>query len=553
MTKDSGISSRRIFWVFCLLVLLLAAALRTHDISKRSLWLDEAIAANVAQGSLFQTLILTRALHSAPIVHPLILYGVERVSATPLAVRLPSLSASVLAVLLMLCLAQIPDIGYLGAGLSGLMMSVSAMQVRYAQEVREYSLSVLYAALLLFLFLWHTRHKTDKEPILLYVALFIAPFVQYGLVLFGCGIIAALLILMASGSRERKPLRIIIASASLAFGGFLSLLLTLRYQWGDSAPYLEDFYYTHGKNIVGFALSHTHSVITAFLPGLAVGVITLVAVCVSVFWCIRLRVLPPLTVLAFTSSGIVLICAIVHEYPYGPVRQCLFLSPVIVTFAAVSLAQACDRFRGYGRKVLSAVIVLTIAVSGVAQLRSMNPYQEIENIRPVLATLTPNLQPHDTVYIYPGAVPAVNFYMKSEKLDLVYGNYHQDAPDLYTPEIESSTDARCTRLWLVFSHVYRDEPQQILRDLSLRWDVEPVVSTTGSALYLARRGFPMEASGSSNSPSNALSLTSTKTIESPASFWDWSIRNCSRPFCKNTAFLSRQLSYVQSQHSLSNR
>jgi hypothetical protein len=542
MDTKVRLSKRHLYLLVCLFLMLLAAILRFHRIAQRSLWLDEAIAANISRGTLPQTVILTWAFHSAPIVDPLTLYAVEKVSTSPFAVRLPAVVASLLAVLMMLCMARLPSVGYRSAGLAGLMMSVSSFQVRYAQEVREYSLSVLYAVLLLFLFLSCTRNETSRGPIPLYLALFVAPFVQYGLAIFGCGILSALLILAVTGSRRRKLRQLAIASGSLAVGGTLSFLLTLRYQWGDAAPYLDNFYYSHGTSLIRFTASNTHHIVTAFLPGLGVGALATIAVCFSIYSCVRNEVVVPLVVLAFTSMGTVLACGILHKYPYGAIRQCLFLSPVLCVFAAVSLVQLCNRFRGNTKQAFFAVVVCTVVLSGVVQIRDMKPYAEIENIQAVLSTLRGNLQPQDSVYIYPGAVPAVDYYVKTRDPHFIYGNYHQEAPDQYLPEILSHVNASNKTVWLVFSHIYRDEDQRIIRSLNSEWSVGPVLAATGSSLYRAQR----RSAPGSRSPNYAASAVAysaeTETAISERSFWDWNIQNCSRPVCKSPGVISQRVS-----------
>jgi predicted membrane-bound mannosyltransferase len=100
----------RAFLLVSVFILLFAVALRIYRIGQRSLWYDEAVAANISRGTLVETLTLTRARHSAPITHPLLLYVVEKVDTGPLAVRGPSLVASVLAVFMMLSLVTIPSI-----------------------------------------------------------------------------------------------------------------------------------------------------------------------------------------------------------------------------------------------------------------------------------------------------------------------------------------------------------------------------------------------------------------------------------------------------------
>src|SRR5271155_2194598 len=79
----------RVFLLVSIFIVLLATSLRVYRISKRSLWLDEASAANSSRGTWREALPLTRGFHSAPITDPLILSAVEKVSTEPLAVRLP--------------------------------------------------------------------------------------------------------------------------------------------------------------------------------------------------------------------------------------------------------------------------------------------------------------------------------------------------------------------------------------------------------------------------------------------------------------------------------
>ena len=79
-------------------IILLASSLRIYHVSQRSLRLDEAGAADIFPGTAVETLALIRALHRAPIVHPLLIQTTEAVSTRPLVVRLPSLLASILTV-----------------------------------------------------------------------------------------------------------------------------------------------------------------------------------------------------------------------------------------------------------------------------------------------------------------------------------------------------------------------------------------------------------------------------------------------------------------------
>lgn len=520
--SDSKRTSHRVFLVLSALIILLAASLRIYHVAQRSLWLDEAIAANISRGTLAQTLTLTRSLHSAPITDPLILYAAERLSSGPLAVRLPSVMASILAVFLMLCFVTIRSIGYKIAGLAALMLSVSATQIRYAQEVREYSLSVLCGAVLLYVFLSYVSKKEEhSSPIPLYCALFFAPLVQYGLVLFSCGVLSALLIVdFTSGKHGRRLAQIMAGSGFLALGGLLSFFLTLRYQWGDDAWYLKDFFWVPGSNLFHFAFSNTHHLITFLLPGLGTALISMLAILIQLVASIRARSLPPLMVLACTSFGIVLACSILHLYPYGGIRQCLLLAPLLSLLASTSLVQVADRIRGRANAPVFVAIVCVVVISGGFQIRLLKPYEEVEDIQRVLLSLRSNIEPGDNVYIYPGAVFAVDFYMTKRDPRFMYGDYHQQTPEKYVSEILSGLAPETNRLWIVFSHIYRDEDQRILHDLSQGWNVEPLLSVQGSALYRAsRRAVAMAESPTKDSKSPVVA------DHTHDSFWEWNIRN----------------------------
>lgn len=520
------IHKNRLFLLASVLIILFASSLRVYHISQRSLWLDEALAANISRGTLPQTLILTRGLHSAPIIDPLVLYVTEKISTGPLAVRFPSLLASIAAVFVMLCFATIPSVGYKTAGLSATMLAVSAVQVRYAQEVREYSISVLYAAVLLYVFLSYTSKREEPQsPILLYLTLFVAPFVQYGLVLFGFGILAALLISMVTDQNRRSNIwQLITASGFLAMGGLLSFLLTLRYQWGEDAWYLKDYYLAPGSSFLRFAVTNTHHLFTFFLPGLAAAAISLVAILIHVGTAIRARTVPPLTVLAFTSVGIVLVCGTLHVYPYGGTRQCLFLAPALCLFSAISLVQISNRFTEAANKAVFGAFVFVVLASGLAQFRSFKPYSEIEDIQQVLRGLQARIQSGDGVYVYSGAVPAVDFYVKERDSRFIYGDFHRQAPEMYVSEILTSLAPKTERLWIVFSHVQQDEDQRIVHDLSANWNVNSALSVTGSSLYLASR--KAGAVDVTSAPQHGPVVGAPPL---PDTFWDWNIRNGRNP------------------------
>ena len=511
-----------------LLIFLIACALRTDHIGRRSLWLDEAIAANISRGAWSQAMVLVRGIDSAPVIHPFLLYVVERAPVTATTVRLPSMLASVGAVLVLFLLGRIPSYGYQAAGLSALMMSVSAFQIRYAQEVREYSLAALCAALMLYALLSYTDKKGAQIPLLLCLVLAVCPLVQYGLVLLGGSVLLSLAVLALASRNRRTILHVLIAGASLAAGGLTSYMLTLRYQWSGLPSYLEDYFYAPGKGLLHFAVSNTHHLITGFLPGLTISVLALAAVAVDVILSLRRKSVSALTILAFVSVGTVLACSILQKYPFGAIRQCIFLSPILLAYAGYSLTELSRLFPGRTKTMVFAAIACVAILSGALQIRSQHPYAEIEDMHSVLTALNAQMLSGDVAYIYPGAVPAVDFYIRSRDPRFIYGNYHQQARQEYVPEIEAGAGPGTGRLWIVLSHVYQDEDQRILADLGRKWKLESVLSAKGSALYLAQRRAPQPGDVAGSEASQVPLNASARG----GNFWQWNLRNCDRDICR---------------------
>ena len=182
-------------------VLLVAAALRFYDLAADSLWYDEAVAALNSQGSFTETVERTRAFNTSPILYPLALWAVQKVEVSNFSVRLLPAVGSAATVAVLLFLLPGAGAGRRTALFAGALAAVSSAAVAEAHGVREYSLDALAAALLLVGLL---RHLGGRGRVLLPLALFLGPFVQYGLVLFG-GAVLAVAVLFGGGSGDRPP------------------------------------------------------------------------------------------------------------------------------------------------------------------------------------------------------------------------------------------------------------------------------------------------------------------------------------------------------------
>lgn len=481
----------RTFIVSVLFILTVAVLLRWYHFDQRSLWYDELITANASNGTLQDALDNTRLYSSAPALHPILLQIVERFSDSPMAVRLPSVLAGVLAVIVLMVTAR-QAVGRRGAVFAGLMFALSASQIRYSQEVREYSLAVLTAALMLLAYVKYTRAESRRWPLsVLCALLLVAPFVQYGLVLFGAAIVGAMLVVrLAQGSNPwRVATEVGAAGLSLGAGGLGSLLLTLRHQLYLFGVHQEGgFYYDpemHYNFLIFIADRSLDLFSFVYLGPLLLGLI-ISALIIYVWDVFKNRTWDPIVIVGLMSFVVAVSAALLRLYPYGGLRQCIYLAPVLVLVVAATLDRFAQLISASRRNVASVAMATTIMVAAAMDIREAQPYTEVEDIKSVFAELTRSVQASDQVYVYSQAIQAFEFY-KFRRGRLLYGKSHHSEPSNYVAEIQEAVDRDAARLWLVFSHVINNEDSVILRGLEQSWSIEQIVGAKGAALYLAQR------------------------------------------------------------------
>jgi hypothetical protein len=490
------------------MVVLTALALRTYHLGTRSLWFDEALDANISRGPLTETeegfrssllphtpgesslhrlLEDTRGLNSAPVAHPYLLFLIQRVSHGATAVRIPSVLASVLAVVIVL----ITEVG--GGRTAGLLaaalLALSSTQIRYAQEVREYSLSVLFAAMMLYYFLDAHRAGIDKRyRIGMYLVFLLSPVVQYGLALFAVGIVGAMLI---SWLVERPQIfqlsDLLLTSSAIASGGIASYFLTLRDQFGPRPPYLAPNYFNpQTMGLTTFIVTDTKQLIQFVIPGKMLTVIVAIAVLWLGYQWIRSRSYDAVIVATLTTVTVVVAAALAGVYPYGGIRQCIFLAPVICLLAGHAL-ESLTRMMSRYRNVATIVLLAIIVAAGCRELSVHSPYSEIEDVTSLLSTLKATATEGDHVYVYWGAVPAISFYSPTSTVQFVYGTYHPKDPREYSGEVRKAAAGSGGRLWLLFTHFDPANRELIVKALVPEWRVRLAGSGNGAELYLGER------------------------------------------------------------------
>lgn len=271
---------KTLYYAACVCIVIIAVLSRFYGLTNHSLWYDEARAAINSQGTISEVVLYTKTRNTSPILYPLILYAVQKVQSSPFTMRLVPALASVGSIALILFLMPRLGIPKRVAITAGLILLASVEAIRHAQDVREYSIDALLTVLMVAGMLHFIR---DNEKIILCASLFIAPLLQYGLVLFSIAVLATLLFtpqahassLASTGpasaflnkriSYRIPQLRNLIwpASAFIA-GSILSLAIIFRAPWRTgfaNQGYLRDFYY-QGElpdviSLISFAATQT--------------------------------------------------------------------------------------------------------------------------------------------------------------------------------------------------------------------------------------------------------------------------------------------------------
>ena len=433
-------------------LLVVAAALRFYDLPGNPVWNDEAVASRNSSGALSEVIPNTRSNNSSPILYPLALWAVQKVDVSAFSLRLLPATASVLTVAVMLFWLPRLGVNRWAAFLAALLATLSVAAIEHAQDAREYSLDALLAALLIAGLLGYLR---DGRKVLLCVALFVAPLVQYGLALFGVAVIGAAILLTpstfpaAEGNSHLNQVRnwlkqriaLVWPAGCFLAGCALSYAVTLRDQWWEggfaSSTYLAASYY-QGKldalAIFEFSIDRVWSLLTYHLPAVVAiaALVALALLLVATLFSKFQGKLPDraIAVLFALCLAISVGAALLGLYPLGGIRQVIYLGPIIFLavgaafhYTAVSLA-GLTRREGLAPAVAVAVAA-AIALAGVGAMVQGSPYQTNQNTQAAFAFLEERVRAGDLVYASRSVVQPLRFYQeKAARPANYYSNYY---------------------------------------------------------------------------------------------------------------------------------
>lgn len=466
-------------------ITLLGAALRVHQLGIRFLWLDEARIYWIARGSLPEVIRENATWNSAPPLFPILIQLVTRVADTELALRAVSLVAGTLAIPAMFLLGR-RFLSHPGALLGSLFLAVSVVQIRYSQEVREYSLSVLLMILLLTSFLQFAEQPTWKRAAAVVAVATLGLVTQYGLALIILALngVLAIHLVRVEGGRKGVLEKWSAIQALLLLGALTVIWISLRDQWevggfwGGRGQYLEEGYWAGSDPIsaLAFAYRGTRGLIEYAFPGLGFALLVYCGILIAL-------ILRHTTLLPFVIGlpfSVVIVAALLRLYPYLPARQDLVLTPLIYLAAALGIDYLIQVDRKF---IWVAVVLVQVFRFGVNPTIAYFRSGEKSSLGIVLRPLIDLAKPGEPVYVCEADDPVIAYYFLARfpQYPLIERDLGSGPRD-YLDQIDRLVEGH-PRTWLLMDHTC-GESRAFLDYLAGRWKVKLIEERLPIRLYL---------------------------------------------------------------------
>jgi len=459
--------------------------LRIYHLGFKSLWLDEAVIYWISQNNLGSIIFENARLNSTPPLYVLLLHFLSIAGQSESVLRSISMVAGVATIPSIFILAKkvVPTNAAL---LCGLFIAVAPVQVKYSQELREYSLAILLSIWIIYFYLMFEEQNQPGWLLGYTISSSFAIFTQYGIafLLFAINLTFGIN-LIKSGLKYNKLLMWCLSQLIiLAFVGIV-YFTSLKYQFvpgGFGAFYLSKGYWNPGDSgyasLISFFFTNASQILNFIYPiSLILWGIMLLAAALNLKGS-KERI--TLTLIgAFTGLGIFL-GGVTHFYPFIADRQILFISPVLYILMAIGV----DKLITVRPKYLwAAIMIVVIGFVGVKGTLDYLKSPGAEELRPIVETLKSEIKPSDLIYVYYTSEPAFRYYFQNSSEEIIVGIKSRDNPESYFSQLSPFLKGH-QRIWLVFSHCVLGECEKIVNFAgSLRY-VVPIRSESGASLFL---------------------------------------------------------------------
>jgi hypothetical protein len=361
-------------WVLLILALLLGLSLRLHELNDISLWMDETdwfdhnLYDHMPQ-SLRKFVALKAQEHTAGPLHILIIaLACKLFGGLPMVARMPSVlfgTAAILAIFVLVyrvCRGSLRTRAFVPAIFAAYLTAISITQLEFSQRTFPYGTLTLLTALLVLLHLelvavfQDENLPLDRFSILAFLYALVAGFAVYIHLSFTLVLFASFLILLFLARRifsQDRTTRLLVLSISALTVSAIFLAWAGNVIHQTQSPYrsyLASYYHPLDADAIIFLFARAYDLFTYNLTlfyndalywprQLNPAVLPLVVVCILgwVFSGIGKvnRSAKHLSVLALSCLLVTACLSLIQKYPFGGVRQTLFMAPFLFTFVAI--------------------------------------------------------------------------------------------------------------------------------------------------------------------------------------------------------------------------
>ncbi len=344
------------------------------------------------------------------------------------------------------------------------LFSSSTYLIKYASEVKQYSVDVLVCVAIL----WAAVHflQNKKRSSAGYLALIGAVSVWFSnvsiIVLFAAGLYVFFQTLLDDRKRMGSAILPIVAWM-ISFGIYYPLFImdhptqeVMVSFWAEQGAFIDShifsgaFYTSVGHKIYELAR------LMSFGPFSFVPIVVMLSGIVSlvVFKKYRLLYLAVFPILVHFGLSYLSL------YPFH-IRTILYLSPLVVMLYVAGFYFLFDFIQKRFPRLPSALLILPFFLQ-LYPIYLTTP-AELEEIKVPLSFMNEHIDPSDQVYVYFGSTPPFKFYEAQypnihSNSNVIYGELNRDdwrAHDDQLRAIEGD-------VWVLFSHVYRKGENQEL-------------------------------------------------------------------------------------------
>ncbi len=479
-------------WVVAVVVVGLSLRVLAF-VSAGDLWIDEAmLALNLVARSPAQLMEPLDHNQGAPVGFLLaVKASISAFGTRDWVFRLVPLLASVTSLFVFVWVAR-KLLSNRAAILASVLFAVSPHLVSYACECKQYASDAAIAVVLLACACGLLQGKGGAaRDVLLALAGALAVWCSHPSV-FVLGGIGTALFLRAVAEHDRSRAVAVSVTIAVWLASF-TVCYFLCLKQLSANRYLTDYwtgqFLTFPPRGVGDCVWVLDRVVSFFtLPGGFGSSHMPLAAFAMVFACLGLREFArenwSVAVAVLTTAVLVLIASGLQKYPAGG-RLLLFAVPGAVMCVARGVVYCSAQLVPRDRVCAGLFVAVPVLASAWECADTLRKPPRAEQLNAVLTRMRGELDSHETVYVYYGAIPAYQFYTRANPLAaerVILGGNHRGNIAGYREELAHLKGT----VWVVFSHRHADEATAILAILGCRGVCDREILLTGAAAYRFR-------------------------------------------------------------------